>query len=49
MAHLRAKFHGYPTKTVEKLMFRAAEEYVYDSLCIDIRSNLFFAVLFFDI
>ena len=30
MAHLRAKFDGDPTKTVEKLMFRATEEYVYD-------------------
>ncbi len=33
MAHLRAKFHGDPTKTVEKIMFRAAEEYVYDIKC----------------
>ncbi len=30
MAHLRAKFHGYLTKAVEKLMFRTREGYVYD-------------------
>ena len=33
MAHLRAKFHGDPTKTVEKLMFRTREGYVYD-VCV---------------
>ncbi len=35
MAHLPAKFHGDPTKTVEKLMFRAVEEYVYDCVTRD--------------
>ncbi len=30
MAHLRAKFHGDPTKAVEKLTFRTREGYVHD-------------------
>ena len=40
MAHLPANFRWDTTETVEKLMFRAAEEYVYDIIFLYIIMQL---------